>query len=148
MHNRDYFIVEAWKVSSVDYLNHYEKLPDWIKNSIVGYQITYKDSKTLEVNCSMYGHTSASDGDYIAKDIVGNLWVYKGKPFEENFSTYIGDEKNAKAEFVVESIEEQDDGSAILKVDMSYETLKAFAAIGLRKVLEDAASEVIKENES
>lgn len=40
-------------------------------------------------------------------------------------------------------IKDNDDGSAILTVDMDYETLKTFAGIGIIKALKDSAEEVI-----
>lgn len=50
--------------------------------------------------------------------------------------------------FVIEKIEEQEDGSAIITVDVSYEMLKVFAEIGFLKVLEEAAKKVLDEKES
>lgn len=45
--------------------------------------------------------------------------------------------------FIIQNIEDQEDGSAILTIDMSYEMLKIFAKIGLLSVIEEAASKVL-----
>ena len=45
--------------------------------------------------------------------------------------------------FIIQNIEDQEDGSAILTIDMSYEMLKIFANIGLLSVIEEAASKVL-----
>jgi predicted metal-dependent RNase len=47
----------------------------------------------------------------------------------------------------VVSINEQEDGSAIISFDMDIETVKLFAGIGLKKVLMDSIAETLK-NES
>lgn len=46
------------------------------------------------------------------------------------------------------AISDNDDGSATLTLDIDYETLKAFAKIGILKVLTDEANKVIKEHEN
>lgn len=46
------------------------------------------------------------------------------------------------------AIDDNDDGSATLTIDIDYETLKAFAKIGILKVLTDEANRVIKEHEN
>ena len=45
----------------------------------------------------------------------------------------------------IKSITDSPDGSADLDLEMDYETLVKFAKIGILKVLEDAASEVVSE---
>jgi predicted site-specific integrase-resolvase len=46
------------------------------------------------------------------------------------------------------AISDNDDDTATLTLDIDYETLKAFAKIGILKVLTDEANRVIKEHEN
>lgn len=50
--------------------------------------------------------------------------------------------------FDVLQIEELDDGSLNMIVNMDFETLRMFAKIGMMKVLEDAANKAIAEHGS
>lgn len=54
--------------------------------------------------------------------------------------------KKKKQSFIVDKVEDHEDGSCTIHVDMDMETLKTFAAIGLKKVLLDEAERVMKEN--
>lgn len=49
-------------------------------------------------------------------------------------------------EFTVVDVKDNEDGSAIMQVDMDYETLVLFAKIGIKKVLEDEANRVLGED--
>lgn len=49
--------------------------------------------------------------------------------------------------FEVINFQDEDDGSALLTVDMDYEAIVAFAKIGLVKALTDAAEKSIEEHE-
>jgi hypothetical protein len=49
--------------------------------------------------------------------------------------------------FIIEKIEDHDDGSCTIHMDMDIETLKIFASIGIKQVLLDEAKKVLKEND-
>jgi hypothetical protein len=57
-------------------------------------------------------------------------------------------EEPYSARFSLEAIEDTEDGGANLFVKMDYDTLVAFAKIGLHKVIEDAAKKAIEEHGS
>ena len=54
----------------------------------------------------------------------------------------------SEGKFDVLDIEELEDGSMNMTVNMDFETLRTFAKIGMMKVLEDAANKVIAEHGS
>jgi len=55
--------------------------------------------------------------------------------------------ENSKMQIEIIDIKEQEDGSAILTIDMCSDALKLFASIGLLKVLTDATEKVVAANE-
>ena len=56
------------------------------------------------------------------------------------------EEEKSHVKFFVESITDTEDGGANMIVNMDYETLLAFAKIGIMKVIEDAANKVIADH--
>lgn len=59
--------------------------------------------------------------------------------------TWMAEDKS-NMKFFVESIVDTEDGGANMIVNMDYETLLAFAKIGVMKAIEDAANKAIAEH--
>jgi hypothetical protein len=66
-------------------------------------------------------------------------------PAPEQEAELVAD-KPTKAKFSIESMTDADDGGLDMVLNMDYESLVAFARIGLMKVLEDAAKKAIAEH--
>lgn len=51
-------------------------------------------------------------------------------------------------EFTIVDIKDNEDGSATVQIDMDYDTLIQFAKIGIMKVIEEGAKQVIEDADS
>lgn len=71
-------------------------------------------------------------------------------PVEEEAAPSVAEQSSipTSGKFDVLDIEELEDGSLNMVVNMDFETLRLFAKVGMMKVLEDAANKVIAEHGS
>ena len=156
--NKQSELVDAWQID-VEELRYQGEYPDWIGNLIgSGKLMLTAYPKTAELQVSPQGRVIAKHGDYIMKSSIGTYWTCIEKHFDENYEEWNGDyeydtgrpirsEKLTTKDFIIESIEDHDDGSCTIHMDMDIETLKIFASIGIKQVLLDEAKKVLKEND-
>ena len=143
-------LVDAWQID-IEEIRFQGEYPDWIGDLIRAGRIMHYPSSSgqIDLYVTNNGRVSAGHGDYILRNASNVLWVCTEKHFHENYEEWKGDydTKSATKSFVIESIEDHDDGSCTIHMDMDIETLKVFASIGIKQVLMDEAKKVLKEND-
>lgn len=140
-------IVEAWQVSNVDFLNNFEDLPEWVKTAYHRGQLNYRDAISFHLHTMKYGTIELYENDFLVYEGEDAILRIKWKAFTDEYAEY-PESTEDNPEFTIDRIEDHDDGSATLYVDMSQHTLKIFASIGLHKVIMDATKITLKENGS
>lgn len=88
---------------------------------------------------TLEGAMTGAIGDYLIQGVYGEFYFCRQDIFED---TYVPVSENANTipYLDVISTHDLDDGGALVQFDTNQETIKLFAAIGLRKVLTDAAN--------
>jgi hypothetical protein len=147
-------VVEAWKIDLTE-MQYNGEMPSWV------YQ-AWKEDKTIGLSSdghdmvlhikTMEGIMTAKEGDVLVRGVNDELYAINEAIFIKTYDVVdVEDEKiftreEVKSDILIESIEDMPDGSAIVHVDMDYETLKLFAKRGLHATLIEAAEKIIKEH--
>lgn len=151
-------LVDAWQID-VEEIRFQGEYPDWIGNLIRAGKIMHsRHPSQIELTANST-NIIANHGEYIVKTTTNNLSVCTESFFNENYEEWNGDyeydtgrpirsAKPTDKNFIIEKIEDHDDGSCTIHMDMDMDTLKYFAGIGVQKVLLDHANKVLKEDDS
>lgn len=151
-------LVDAWQID-VEEIRYQGEYPDWIGDLIRAGRIMHSTVGHIDLYVTLRSKVSAGHGDYILRNTSNVLWVCTEKHFHENYEEWNGDyeydtgrpirsAKLTEKNFIVDKIEDHEDGSCTIHFDMDMDTLKYFAGIGVQKVLMDHAKKVIKEDDS
>jgi hypothetical protein len=142
-------LVDAWQIDAEE-IRYQGDYPDWIGDLIRAGRIMHsKYPGQIELYVNFTDKIFVNHGEYIVRDTSNNLSACTASYFNENYEEWNGDydTKSTTKSFVIESIEDHDDGSCTIHMDMDIETLKVFASIGIKQVLMDEAKKVLKEND-
>jgi hypothetical protein len=144
-------LVDAWQVD-IEEIRYQGDYPDWIGDLLRAGRIMHsKYPGQIELYVNSTDKIFVNHGEYIVRDTINNLSACTASYFNENYEEWNGDYESAKLtekNFIVEKIEDHDDGSCTIHFDMDIETLKYFAGIGVQKVLLDHAKKIVKEDAS
>jgi hypothetical protein len=88
---------------------------------------------------------TASVGDFIIKGVKGEFYPCRPDIFEMTYDI-VSENTNTSAMTVTDMVDNED-GSCTIEFEMSYENMKIFAEIGMKKVLIDSANRTISEFE-
>jgi hypothetical protein len=152
-------LVDAWQIDAGE-IRYQGDYPDWIGDLIRAGRIMHsKYPGQVELYVNSTDKIFVNHGEYIVRDTSNNLSACTAVYFNENYEVWNGDyeydtgrpmrsAKLTEKNFIVDKIEDHEDGSCTIHFDMDMDTLKYFAGIGVQKVLMDHAKKVIKENDS
>lgn len=151
-------IVDAWIIDTAE-LQYHGNVIDWVHNE---YQAQYgriavvSDGQRMVLRIrTLEGMMTAQDGDVLVKGVDGELYAIKWEIFLKTYEIVDDDGKTGREQewtdvsaksLFVDSIEDQEDGSAIVRVDMDYDTMKIFAKRGLYAAIKEAAEKIVKEH--
>lgn len=149
-------IVEAWEIDLTEMIYN-GSMPTWVYRA-------WKEDKKIGLTSNggdmvlristPEGIMTAQDKDILVRGVKNELYSIKKSIFEETYDVVDAEnevdpawsQEEVKSGIIVESIEDMPDGSAIVRVDMDYETLKHFAKRGLYATLIEAAEKIVKEH--
>jgi hypothetical protein len=139
--------VDAWQIDLLEIQNHGD-YPDWVRYALEDRIVALSVLENNLIIKTLEGTMMACEGDYLLRGPKGEFWFNQKEIFEENYeeyddsSTYNYSLKSGAIDLV--DIEEQEDGSAILRWDLDANSLRTFAAIGVKKTLIEAANKIIE----
>lgn len=133
--------VEAYQLDE----KNVRSVAEWC-NAIVKY-----DDLTGEPSISIFtleGTMVGQVGDWIIKGVNGEFYPCKHDIFLKTYDMVDSEQKQSSVTGKIEvlSVEDNSDGSMIVKFDMSQDMVHAFTKIGLIKVLRDSAEKAIEEH--
>lgn len=147
-------VVDAWFIDTAE-LAYDGDVLDWVFNE---YQSTLGrleiDGTELRIR-TLEGVMTAKDGDVLVKGVDGELYAIRRDIFDKTYDVLDDFNErpidpshfiNSPPNISVDSIEDMPDGSAVVRMDMDYETLKIFAKKGLYAALISAAEKIVKEH--
>ena len=165
-------VVDAWKIDTIELRYHGDVL-DWVHNEYAKndsrLSVVSDGQKMVLRIRTLEGVMTANEGDVLVKGVDGELYAIKWEIFRKTYDI-VDDDGVESANWddgveydvsfpvppehvikpppslVVESIKDMPDGSAVVRVDMDYETLKIFAKKGLYATLVDEANKIIEEH--
>lgn len=162
-------VVDAWLIDTAELQFHGDVL-DWVhdeyqKNNSRLSVVSDGQKMVLRIR-TLEGIMTAHDGDVLVKGVDGELYAIKweiflktyeivdegGKTGQEKFQDFEYDTgrpfppATASRSITVESIEDRPDGSAIVHVDMDYDTMRLFAKRGLYAAIKEAAEKIVEEH--
>lgn len=164
-------VVDAWYIDTAE-LQYHGDVIDWVheeyqKNN--GRLAVASDGKEMILRIrTLEGIMTAKDGDVLVKGVDGELYAIKRDIFAKTYdvlddfnekpidpSAWSGDFEYdtglpippAKTKHInVYEIEDLSDGTAIVRMDMDYDTMKSFAKRGLYAAIKEAAENIVKEH--
>lgn len=158
-------VVDAWYIDTVE-LQYNGDVLDWVheeyqKNS--GRLAVVSDGREMVLRIrTPEGIMTARDSDVLVKGVEGELYAIKRDIFEKTYDVVAGDNRFddptldfeydtgrlffPKKSIVVENVEDQPDGSAVVHVDMDHETMRLFAKRGLYAAIKEAAEKIVEEH--
>lgn len=147
-------VVDAWIIDTAE-LQYHGNVLDWVHNE---YQAQYgriavvSDGQKMVLRIrTLEGMMTAQDGDVLVKGVDGEIYSIKWEIFLKTYDVVDEDDQpereSTKIKHInVYDIEDMADGSAIVRMDMDYETMKAFAKRGIYASLVEAAENIVKEH--
>lgn len=151
-------IVEAWIINTAE-LQYYGDVLDWVfdeyqKNNSRLALVSDGNDIILRIR-TLEGMMTARDGDVLVKGVDGELYAIKWEIFLKTYEI-VDDEGKTGSErewtdvstkhINVYDIEDQADGTAIIRVDMDYDTMKSFAKRGLYAAIKEAAEKIVEDH--
>lgn len=159
-------VVDAWYIDTAE-LQYHGDVIDWVheeyqKNN--GRLAVASDGKEMILRIrTLEGIMTAKDGDVLVKGVDGELYAIKRDIFAKTYDVVDAENKldptldfeydtglpipPAKTKHInVYDIEDLSDGTAIIRVDMDYDTMKSFAKRGLYAAIKEAAEKIVEEH--
>lgn len=152
-------IVDAWIINTAEIQYFHGDVLEWVfeeyqKNNSRLALVSDGNDIVLRIR-TLEGMMTAHDGDVLVKGVDGELYAIKWEIFLKTYEVVDNDGKTgSEREWTdvstkrvsVHEIEDQKDGTAIVRMDMDYETMKLFAKRGLCAAIKEAAEKVVKEH--
>lgn len=162
-------VVDAWYIDTAE-LQYHGDVIDWVfkeYQSDRGRLAVVSDGEKMVLRIrTLEGVMTAYDGDVLVKGVDGELYAIKREIFEKTYdvvdengtpsSNWDGDFEydtgfpippaRTKRTIHVDEIEEHEDGSATVRVDMDYETMRLFAKRGLYAAIKEAAEKIVEDH--
>lgn len=102
---------------------------------------------TVEIP-TLEGTMIARAGDYLIKGVKGEFYPCKPNIFTETYHTAFNDEMSSDRAIIrVDDLVDHADGSCTIGFTMDAQSIKLFAEVGIKKVLQDETRRILSEND-